>query len=107
MLRSRTCELRAGSAGLLRLEPSTIVEDEDPLFARAKTWMTQAEYQPTRHTKGATPEQAIIADVGIELRRRGFPMPTTVKDIKVSQGPRGGLSAQLRLVFSTAVSRSR
>lgn len=96
-------ELRAGAAGLLRLEPSTIVEDDDPLFARAKTWTTQTEYRPTRHSKGKTPEQAVIADVGLELRRRGFPTPTSIEEITVSRGPRGGLRAQLMLVFSTAV----
>lgn len=96
-------ELRAGSAGLLRLEPSTIIEDDDPLFAHAKTWMTQTDYSPIRHRKGATPEQAIIADIRIELRRYGCPIPTSIDKISVCRGPRGGLSAQLRLVFSTAV----
>ena len=96
-------ELRAGSAGLLRLEPSTIIEDDDPIFARAKIWLTQTDYFPTRHSKGATPEQAIIDDVGLELRRRGFPIPAIIDKIRVCRGPGGGLSAQLRLVFSTAV----
>lgn len=95
-------ELRAGSSGLLKLEP-LIIEDDDPLFAPATTWTTQTEYQPTRYSKRTTPEQAIIADVELELRRRGFPMPTIIEKIKVSRGPRGGLSARLRLVFSTAV----
>lgn len=96
-------ELRAGSAGLLRLKALTIVEDDDPLFMRAKTWITQTEYQPTRHGKGVTPEQAIIADVGLELRRRGFPIPAKVDQVRVSVGPRGGLSARLRLEFATTV----
>ncbi|GBE46873.1 CRISPR-associated protein [bacterium BMS3Bbin12] len=96
-------ELRAGSAGLLRLEPSTIVEDDDPIFVCAKTWITQTDYFPTRYSKGATPEQAIIADVGLELRRRGFPIPAGIDKISVCRGPGGGLSAQLRLVFSTAI----
>ena len=96
-------ELRAGSAGVLRLEPSTVVEDDDPLFARATIWTTQTEYRPTRYEKRTTPEQAIAADVGLELRRRGFPIPMHIEKISVSRGPKGGLSAQLRLVFSTAV----
>lgn len=96
-------ELRAGSAGLLKLESSAIFESDDPLFANAKTWITQTEYRPTRYSKRATPEQAIATDVRIELRRRGFPIPASIEKISVSHGPRGGLSAQLRLVFSTAV----
>lgn len=96
-------ELRAGSAGLLKLEPSTIVEDDDPLFAQAKAWITQTDYQPTRHAKGATPEHAIIADVGLELRRRKLPMPAKIDQVRVSRGPRGGLRARFRLEFSTGV----
>lgn len=96
-------ELRAGSAGLLKLEPSTIIEDDDPLFAHATTWKTQTEYLLTRYSKRTTPEQAVIADLELELRRRGFPMPAGIEKISLSRGPRGGLSAQLRLVFSTAV----
>lgn len=96
-------ELRAGSAGLLKLGTSTIVEDDDPLFAHATTWTTQTEYRPTRHSKKLAAEQAIMADVGLELHRRGLPLPRSVEAIGVTHGPRGALSAQLKLVFSTAV----
>lgn len=96
-------ELRAGPAGLLKLKSLAIVDDDDPLFAHATTWTTQTEYRPTRYSKRTTPEQAIIADVGLELRRRGLPMPASIEKISVSRGPGGGLNAQLRLVFSTAV----
>jgi CRISPR-associated protein Csb2 len=96
-------ELRAGPAGLLKLESCAIAEDDDPLFAHATTWVTQTEYLPTRYSKGITPERAIVADVRLELRRRGFPIPTSIEKISLSQGPRGGLSARLKLVFSTAV----
>ncbi len=95
-------ELRVGSAGLLKMKSSAITDD-DPLFAHATTWTTQTEYRLTRYSKRTTPEQAIIADVGLELRRRGLPIPTSIEKISVSRGPRGGLNAQLRLVFSTAV----
>lgn len=95
-------ELRAGSAGLLRLKRSTIVEDDDPLFAQARTWVTQSAYRPTRHSKETTPEQAIIADVGLELRRRGLPMPASISNVRVFRGPKGRLRAQLKLVFLTA-----
>lgn len=96
-------ELRAGSAGLLKLESSAIAGDDDPVFAHAKTWINQTEYRPTRYSKGATPEEAIAADVELELRRRGFPIPASIEKLGVSRGPRGGLNAQLTLVFSTAV----
>lgn len=95
--------LRAGSAGLLSLKRSTILEDDDPLFAQARTWVTQSAYCPTRHSKETSPEQAIIADVGLELRRRGLPMPASISNVRVFRGPKGGLRAQLKLVFLTAV----
>lgn len=96
-------ELRAGPAGLLKLEYSIVAEDGDPLFAPAKLWTTMTSYRPTRHDKKTRPEEAIVADVRLELRRRGFPLPASVEEIDVARGPRGGLSARLRLAFSTAV----
>ncbi len=96
-------ELRSGPAGLLKLEPSAIIEDDDPLFAHAKSWATQTDYRPTRYSKNTTLEQAIIADICLELRRRGVQIPASIKNIRVTCGPRGGLNAKLGLLFSTAV----
>ena len=96
-------ELRAGSAGLLKLKPMTVDEDDDPLFAQATIWMTQTEYRVTRYSKRATPEQVIIADIALELRRRGFPIPTRIDLSRILRGPRGGLSSQVTLEFATAV----
>jgi CRISPR-associated protein Csb2 len=95
-------ELRAGFAGLLRLEPSTITDD-DPLFALARTWVTQTEYFPTRYGKRVSPEQAIISDVKLELHRRGLPIPANIGQVTVSTGPRGGLCARMKLTFSIAI----
>lgn len=95
-------ELRAGSAGRMKLEPLHINEDHDPLFSFSTTWTTQTEYRPTRYTK-KTPEETIVTDVRLELHRRGFPMPEKIQDVNISIGPKCGLSAKLRLVFSTAV----
>lgn len=96
-------ELRAGSAGLLQLKPVVVSEDDDPLFARATTWETQTDYRLTRYGKRMTAEEAIIADVGLELRRRGLPTPVGIEELDVSRGPKGGLSAKLRIVFSIAI----
>lgn len=96
-------ELRAGSAGLLKLEPMAVDEDDDPLFTQATIWMTQTEYRVTRYSKRATPEQAIATDIALELRRRGYPIPTRIELSRVSRGPRGGLSSQVTLEFATAV----
>jgi CRISPR-associated protein Csb2 len=96
-------ELRAGAAGRMKLEPLNIIIDHDPLFALSSIWSTQTEYRPTRYGKKITSEQAIITDVGLELRRRGLPAPASVECISVATGPKSGLSAKLRLVFSTAV----
>jgi CRISPR-associated protein Csb2 len=96
-------ELRAGFAGLLKLEPSTVTDDDDPLFALARTWVTQTEYCPTRYRKRASPEQAVISDVKLELQRRGFPIPANIEQITVSTGPRGGLCARMKLTFSRAI----
>ncbi|MCI0564191.1 MAG: hypothetical protein MN733_37425, partial [Nitrososphaera sp.] len=96
-------ELRAGSAGLLKLEPSTICEDADPLFAPSKTWVTQTKYRPTRHAKKMTGERAILSDVMLELQRRTLPVPKSIKVIDLSQGPKGGLSAHLKLEFAVAI----
>lgn len=96
-------ELRAGKAGLLKLESLEIDEARDPLFGHARVWVSQTDYQPTRHAKKTTVEEMIDSDIRLELDRRGIPVPTLVTPINVSQGPRGGLAAQLRLEFSVAV----
>ena len=96
-------ELRAGSSGVLRLSSWNIDESCDLLFVYSKTWVTQTEYHPTRYGKGITPEQTIINDVKTELNRRGFPLPASIEKVKVSIGPKGGLSAHLKLAFATAV----
>ncbi len=97
-------DLRADPAGRSRLAPVSIDTADDPLFARAKTWITQTDYRLTRYFKNKTPEQAILTDVELELRRRGLPVPEQIDQVKVIRGPKGGLHAQLRLKFLKSIS---
>ena len=62
------------------------------------------EYQPTRHAKHVSPEEALLSDVRAELLRRGLPMPTRIEVTSLQQGPRGGLAGHLSLYFAVAVS---
>jgi CRISPR-associated protein Csb2 len=96
-------ELRAGTVGLLKLEPAIVCEDSDPLFCPSRFWITQTHFKPTRHIKHTTQEEAIISDLKVELLRRNLPIPVSVDDLDVVRGPRGGLAARMKLVFATAV----
>lgn len=96
-------DLRAGSAGRLKLAPALIEVDDDPLFASARHWESVTNYHPTRHAKRLTPAEALIADVQLELRRRGMPAPDHIDAIDVRKGSRGGLTGRLYLSFAIAV----
>jgi CRISPR-associated protein Csb2 len=94
-------ELRAGSAGLLRLRRANVGQDDDPLLTTATSWQSITPYTPTRYAKALPPTEAIAEDVRHECRRRGWPEPTCeVLDIRA--GPRGGLTATLHLRFAVA-----
>lgn len=94
-------ELRAGPAGLLRLRAIDPVPEEDPLLATANTWRSITPYTPTRHAKALPPAEAVAEDVRRECRRRGWPEPSCeIQDLRM--GPRGGISAMLRLRFAVA-----
>lgn len=97
-------ELRAGPAGLLELARSSINVHEDPLFAPTLCWESVTEYQPTRHVKHVSPEEALLSDVRAELMRRRLPVPTHIEVIDMREGPRGDLAGRLRLHFAIAVS---
>jgi CRISPR-associated protein Csb2 len=94
-------ELRAGPAGLLRLQPADVGQDDDPLLVKSTSWRSITPYAPTRHAKSLAPVEAIAEDVRRECRRRGWPEPCCeVLDFKV--GPRGSLTATLHLHFAVA-----
>lgn len=97
-------DLRAGAAGRLKLAWSPIHAHEDPLFGAARSWESVTDYQPTRHGKRMTPNEALVSDVQSEVLRRGIAMPTHIEVIELREGPRGGLSGRLRLRFATVVS---
>lgn len=96
-------ELRAGAAGRLRLQPTAVDVENDPVFKRSRHWLSITPYQPTRHSKKCEPGQAIAEDVRVELKRRGLPAPTSVEVLDIRQGLRGGLDAKIALSFAVAV----
>jgi len=96
-------QLRAGVSGLLQLERSRLDMAIDPLFAPAFCWTSQTPYRPTRYARRLSPEQTIEADVHRELLRRGLPEPVRCDVLQIHSGPRGGLQANIRLVFSHVV----
>jgi CRISPR-associated protein Csb2 len=94
--------LRAGSAGAPRLARAPDLEDDDPIFGRASRWVSQWLYRPTRHPKGQDVKESIKADGIKECARRNLPH-ADVEVIEATEGPRGGISARLRLRFSSAL----
>jgi CRISPR-associated protein Csb2 len=97
-------DLRAGAAGRLKLAWSPIYAYADPLFGAARSWESVTDYQPTRHGKRMTPNEALVSDVQSEVLRRGIAMPTHIEIIELREGPRDGLAGRLRLRFATVVS---
>lgn len=96
-------DLRAGAAGRLKLAWSPIHAHGDPLFGAARSWESVTDYQPTRHGKRMTPNEALVADVQSEVLRRGIVTPTHIEVFELREGPRGGLAGRLRFRFATAV----
>jgi CRISPR-associated protein Csb2 len=95
--------LRAGSAGVLRLVPITAPDETDPVFGRAKYWVSRTRYRPTRHPRNwHDVEETLRHDLLLECDRRGLPRPE-VEVISVAHGPRGGVSGHLYLAFSVAI----
>lgn len=94
-------ELLAGAAGRLRLLPDVIAQD-DPVFGSARCWESVTPYRVTRHAKGVNPEHALMADVMVELRRRGRP-EAQVTVLECRAGPNGGITGRLRLTFAATL----
>jgi len=93
--------LLAGSAGRLSLRPDP-VGDDDPLFAPASVWESATPYYATRHPKGGTAEQSLVADVQRDLCRHGLPR-AEIEVLEARLGPRGALSGRVRLTFAHSV----
>src|SRR5207237_12284 len=94
--------LRAGHAGAPRLTRINEPDGNDPLFGRARTWVSRMSYRPTRHPKGRAIKEAVAADLLGECARRGLPRPE-VEIVQSKIGLRGGLTVRARLHFKTAV----
>lgn len=95
-------DLRAGAAGRLTLAPAVVDVERDPLFAPARIWESVTPYRVTRHYRRFGNDDALKADLGSELDRRGWPRPAVIDVLAARHGPRGGLSGRVRLVFRTA-----
>lgn len=95
--------IRAGSAGLLALDPPGEPDDGDPLFARARAWTSRTPYLSTRYPKRRVDARVAAADdLQLECDRRGLPRPR-VEIVKVEASPRGGIEILARLHFHTTV----
>lgn len=95
-------ELRAGTAGLLKLRATLIDEETDSLFTASRTWESVTPYQVTRHTKQVGAAKALSLDLRAECRHRGLPEPV-VTPTELHGMPGVGLIGRARLVFAVAV----
>jgi CRISPR-associated protein Csb2 len=96
------CELRAGRAGLLRIRPTTVQVDTDPLFAASQNWESVTPYRVTRHARGVTAKEALAIDLRAECQRRGLPLPSVVtSDCRSLPGV--GLEGRVSLHFDVVV----
>jgi CRISPR-associated protein Csb2 len=95
-------ELRAGTAGKLRLVGTSVDLASDALFAPAHDWETMTAYRALRHRKLTDAAAALAADIAEECRQLRLPCG----EVKTSQA-RGiagvGLIGCARLHFAIAV----
>jgi CRISPR-associated protein Csb2 len=96
-------ELRAGASGCLQLQADGLDSGTDPLFRLAQVWESATDYTPTRHAKRTTIDEALVADVRLEIVRAGRPVPQRIEVLDKRIGPRGGVSARLRLHFQVGI----
>jgi CRISPR-associated protein Csb2 len=95
-------ELKAGSAGLLKLRRTFVDVETDPLFAVSRRWESVTPYLVTRHARGLTPAEALAADLRAECQRRGLPVPRV--DVGEWRGVPGvGLEGRAVLHFNVGV----
>lgn len=96
--------VRAGRLGVFQFARPEQVSTDDRLLQTSSGWRSVTSYEPTRFPK--TIDEAaekIEADIIVECLRRGLPKPK-VEIISVRAGPRGGFRADVRLLFSVAIS---
>lgn len=95
-------ELRAGEAGLLRLEAMPVDADGDPLFAISRRWTSVTPYTVERHERAGDAEMAIVMDVERALARAGLPRAQVRVD-RLTSEKGTGLRAWVTLDFDVAV----
>lgn len=96
--------LRAGRLGVFSLH-ATPLDDDDDMMRSTKTWRTTTPYLATRHLRRREDASTVlVADVVMECRRRGLPIPTEVHATEISQGPHGSyLEADIVISFATSI----
>jgi CRISPR-associated protein Csb2 len=95
-------ELRAGTAGLLVLQPVPLDTDNDPLFACGHHWVSRTPYTVNRHLARDDAHAALTAD--LEAAVRGAGMPRAKINVRHAWSVRGiGLMGLAELEFDVAV----
>jgi CRISPR-associated protein Csb2 len=93
--------LKAGRLGVLPLQAAPV---DQAFLGSAREWESHTDYRPTRHAgRGKEPAAALLQDVVAECGRRGLPRPE-IELLTLNEGPKGSISARLRLSFAAAVS---
>jgi CRISPR-associated protein Csb2 len=92
--------VRAGTLGVIPLQISCA---DQRLSGPAQIWESHTEYRPTRNAgRSKDPTAPLLRDVAAECERRGLPRPA-IDLLNLSQGPKDGVAARLRLRFDVAV----
>lgn len=94
--------LRAGRAGVSRLQRVDTIDRTDPIFGFSVTWSSRTQYRPTRHPKSRNPEAELRNDLATECRRRALLDPE-VEILKVAAGPRSGIAVWAQLRFPASI----
>jgi CRISPR-associated protein Csb2 len=95
-------QLRAGHAGMLKLELAQMDAEVSQLMRPSHVWQTVTRYFVNRYRKLGNAAAAVSADVSEACRALGLPaVQVTVLSVDALAGR--GLSGQVRLSFSRAV----
>lgn len=99
-----TASLETVRAGRLGVMFPQLSDAPDPkLSGPARVWESHVDYRPTRYAgRGKDPAVALLRDLAAECERRGLPRPE-IELLKLSVGPKDGVTARLRLRFAVAV----
>ena len=95
--------LRAGPAGLLTLKPVYTKQDEDPLCRASQTWESVTPYRPNRHPKKTEDAEIFVKRDLLETVRPYTNEIPAIEILRMDHGPRGGLTARLRLRFQRRI----